>query len=55
MVYPKMMPYQWDMLQRRVTRDYRQLKKKMNQFYFANYRGITVGVAPNPFKTKHPF
>ena len=30
-------------------------KKTMNQFYFANYRGITVGVAPNPFKTKHPF
>ena len=56
--YPQNSPYSWTRLNKRIEKQYRTLRKMINQHRWTNYRGIKrddVSTARNAFRTKYPF
>ena len=54
--YPENHPYSWLRLNKRVEKQYRKLRKMIDQHRWTNYRGIQSGdVSKQHFRTKYPF
>lgn len=49
---PEVKPKEWEFLNRRIERRYRELRRFTDQNMWKNYKGIKGGPANDPFKTK---